>query len=167
MFWDVSPISRHQKVSTSFPSHIIHFPWLIFRFLRGAKALRNFSFGDGRNHCGCGASSGPRPAIPIHIKADFSAPRTRDNCPELAQAFLRSKIFVFLIILYVGNHLPFFSIQSIILAIGAHHQLDNIRARHLGTIPYLVKLVVRSEKNIEGLVLLMLILSLAFISCSF
>ena len=61
----------------------------------------------------------------------------------------------------------FSSIQSIILAIWAHHQLDNIRARHLGTIPYLVKSVVRSEKNIEGPVLLILILSLAFISCSF
>ena len=45
----------------------------------------------------------------------------------------------------------FSSIQSIILAIWAHHQLDNIRARHLGTIPYLVKLVVRSEKILKVL----------------
>ena len=65
------------------------------------------------------------------------------------------------------SYVFFSSIQSIILAIWAHHQLDNIRARHLGTIPYLVKLLVRSEKNIEGPVLLMLILPLAFISCSF
>ena len=73
---------------------------MIFRFLRGAKPLWNFSSGEGRNHCGCGASSGSRPANPIYIKSNFSAPRTRDNCPELAQAFLGSKIFVFLIIGY-------------------------------------------------------------------
>ena len=49
------------------------------------------------------------------------------------------------------------SIQSIVLAIWAHHQLDNIRARHLGIIPYFVKLVVRSEK----------ILKVLFCSCWF
>ena len=100
---DVSPVTRHRKVLLHF-LFIFPFSVVVCSVLKGGETTQEFFVWRGAKPLRMRCQLWLQACQSDLYKIRFSAPRTRDNCPELAQAFLGSKIFVFLITLYVGNH---------------------------------------------------------------